>query len=198
MREATERADRRTEYEVAVSWVKSFRNERGDTAPSSCFISYAWGDAGHVRWVEELADHLQQADIAVTLDKWHCRPGTDLGAFIERINGCEFVCAIGTPSYLEKYTAQDKDAVVRAELRLINARHMKSDKHHDTVIPLLRIGSQGTSFPPLLQTSVFVNMRDDPAFLSNLFDLLLTIHRIAPDEPMACQHSAAIADLDKR
>jgi GTPase SAR1 family protein len=197
VREATETADRRTEYEVAVSWVKSFRRERGDARPPTCFISYAWGDPRHERWVEDLADRLQQAEIDVTLDKWHCRPGTDLAKFVERIAPSDFICAIGTPSYRQKYDDPKLDAVVRAELRVINARHIKGDKHHDTVIPLLREASRDESYPPLLRTSVFVDMRSDRDFLARLFELVLTIHRIGFQELMARQHRAAIAGGDR-
>jgi TIR domain len=195
---ATELADQRTEYEVAISWVKGFRRERGDPEIPTCFISYAWGDSRHERWVEDLADLLQQADIAVILDRWHCRPASDLAAFIERIENATFVCATGTPRYREKYDTPGEDPVVRAELRLINARHMKRDARHDTVIPLLREGSPIESFPPLLRTSVFIDIRNDQDFLARLFDLVLTIHRMGFDEPMARKHRLSIAGGDKR
>ena len=198
VRQATETADRRTDYEVAISWVKSFRRDRGDVTIPSCFISYAWGDPLHERWVEDLADHLQQSEIAVTLDKWHCRPGMDLAQFVQRIDPSDFICAIGTPRYRLKYEDPNQDAVVRAELRVINARHMKRDVLHDTVIPLLRQGTRDGSFPSLLQTSVFVDMRDDRDFLSRLFELVLTIHRIRFDEPMARKYRAQIAGDDRR
>jgi hypothetical protein len=197
VREATELADQRTDYEVAVSWMKSFRRDRRDTEQPTCFISYAWGDPRHELWVEDLADRLQQADIRVTLDKWHSKPGGDLAAFVERIEASAYICAIGTPNYLKKYRAKNQDAVVHAELRLINARHMKRDVYHDTIIPLLREGTKEESFPPLLRGSVSTDMRDDRNFLSRLFELVLTIHRIGFDEPMARQHRAAIAGEDK-
>src|SRR5262249_25913541 len=60
IRAAEQRADRRTTYEVAVAWLKGFRRDRGeDRRKPSCFISYAWGDSQCERWVEQLADHLQ-------------------------------------------------------------------------------------------------------------------------------------------
>lgn len=198
VRQATETADRRTDYEVAISWVKSFRHDRGDTKRPSCFLSYAWGDPAHERWVEELADHLQQADIAATLDKWHCRPGTDKGTFIERMESSDFLCAIGTPSYRGKYDDQNADFVVRSEQRVINTRQMKRDAKHDTVLTLLRQGTAEAAFPPLLQTSWHIDMRNDRDFVSRLFEVVLTIHRIGFDEPMARQHRAAIAGADQR
>ena len=135
--EAEETADRRTSYEVALAWVKAFRRDRGnaDKKPS-CFISYAWGDPGHERWVERLADRLQNADVLVTLDKWHNPPGAAVSRFIERIAASDFVCSVGTPLYLRKDKTQNTDPVVQAELRLIKSKLMKRDGVHDTVIPL--------------------------------------------------------------
>jgi hypothetical protein len=198
VREATETADRRTDYEVAISWVKSFRRERGDATPPSCFISYAWGDPKHERWVEDLADHLRQAEIAVTLDKWHSVVGTELPGFIEQIETAHFICAIGTPDYRRKYDDQTEDAVVRAEIRIINERRTKRDALARTVLPVLRGGSPEQSYPPLLRTAVRADMRNDRDFLPRLFELVLTIHRISLEEPMARQHRAAIAGDDPR
>jgi WD40 repeat protein len=60
VRKAEETTDRRTSYEVALAWVKAFRRDRGDGEQKpTCFISYAWGDRQHERWVEQLVDHLK-------------------------------------------------------------------------------------------------------------------------------------------
>jgi hypothetical protein len=65
---------------------------------------------------------------------------------------------------------------------------MKRDEIHDTVIPLLREGTPQQAFPPLLEDSVFVDFRTDTDFFVRLFELVLTIHRIAIDDKMARQH----------
>jgi len=191
VREAEETADDRTKYEVAVAWTKAFRRDRGDGEKKpSCFISYAWGDRRHERWVEQLADHLQNADVTVIFDRWHNRPGADIARFIERINkGSDFVCAVGTPQYKKKdEAAEDTDPVVQAELRLIKSKLMKRDAVHDTVIPLLSAGTKEESFPPLLQGSVFVDFRDEAHFFPRLFELVLAIHHIPFEDKMARQH----------
>jgi hypothetical protein len=195
VREAEETADDRTKYEVAVAWIKAFRRDRGDGEKKpSCFISYAWGDPRHERWVEQLADHLQNADVAVIFDRWHNRPGADIARFIERIDkGSDFVCAVGTPTYQQKDEAGDTDPVVQAELRLIKSKLMKRDAVHDTVIPLLCAGTKDESFPPLLQGSVFLDFRDEADFFSRLFELVLTFHRIQFDDKMARQHRDEIS-----
>jgi GTPase SAR1 family protein len=149
--EAEETADNRTKYEVAVAWTKAFRRDRGDgDKKPSCFISYAWGDPSHERWVEQLADHLKNADVAVTFDRWHSRYGARINRFVERIEASDFVCAIGTPLYRRKYEVQDRDSVVRPELDLIEQKLMKRDVVHDRVLPLLCAGTPEESFPPLL------------------------------------------------
>jgi hypothetical protein len=113
VRTAEETTDRRTRYEVALAWVKAFRRDRGDGSKKpTCFISYAWGDHNHERWVEQLGDHLQNADMVVILDRWHNPPGTRIDRFIEPIETSDFVCSAGTPRYKAKHQAQDTDPVV--------------------------------------------------------------------------------------
>src|SRR5262249_17509779 len=87
VREAQETVDDRTKYEVGVAWIKAFRRDRGDgERKPSCFMSYAWGDRQHERWAEQLADHLQNADVAVIFDRWHNTPATSISRFVERID----------------------------------------------------------------------------------------------------------------
>ena len=203
VREAEETVDDRTKYEVAVAWIKAFRRDRGDGEKKpSCFISYAWGDRRHERWAEQLADHLQNADVAVIFDRWHNRPGADIARFIERIDkGSDFVCAVGTPQYQKKDEAEHADPVVKAELRLIKSKLMKRDAVHDTVIPLLCAGTKEASFPPLLQGSVFVDFRNEAHFFPRLFELVLAIHCIPFEDKMARQHRdelSGISEIESR
>jgi hypothetical protein len=189
VREAEETADRRTSYEVALGWVKAFRRDRGDSDKKpSCFISYAWGDPRHERWVEVLADRLQNADVSVTLDKWHNPPGAAISRFIERIAASDFVCPVGTPAYRRKDRAENADPVVQAELRLIKSKLMKRDDIHNTVVPLLCKGTSQEAFPPLMQDSVFIDFRIETDFFIHLFALILTIHRVPFEDKMARQH----------
>ena len=202
MREAEETADDRTKYEVALAWIKAFRRDRGDGEKKpSCFISYAWGAREHERWAEQLADHLQKADVAVIFDRWHNTPATSISRFVERIDRAEFVCAIGTPGYRQKDEATDKDPVVQAELRLIKSKLMARDETHDTVIPLLRSGTREEAFPALFKDSVFVDCREESDFFLRLFELVLTIHRLPFEDKMARQHRdefRGISEIDRK
>ncbi len=124
--EAVEVADRRTVFEEALVWVKSFRRDRGDLDEQpSCFISYAWGEPSHEKWVLQLAKDLRKADVDVIFDLWHNTPGTSITKFVEQIEMAQFVVAVGTPQYLEKYKTKKKDPVVHAEIKLINTRLRK-------------------------------------------------------------------------
>ena len=199
VREAEETADDRTKYEVAVAWIKAFRRDRGDGENKpSCFISYAWGDPSHQRWVEQLADHLQNADAGVIFDRWHNTPATSISRFVERIDRAEFVCAVGTPGYRQKDDATDKDPVVQAELRLIKSKLMARDETHDTVIPLLRSGTREEAFPALFKDSVFVDCREEADFFLHLFELVLAIHRIPFEDKMARQHRDELSGASEK
>jgi hypothetical protein len=198
VREAEETADDRTRYEVAVAWIKAFRRDRGDGEKKpSCFISYAWGEASHQRWVERLADHLQNADAAVIFDRWHNTPATSISRFVERIDRAEFVCAIGTPGYRQKDDATDRNPVVQAELRLIKSKLMARDETHDTVIPLLRSGTREEAFPALFKDSVFVDCREEEFFFLRLFQLVLAIHRIPFEDKMARHHRDELSGISE-
>jgi hypothetical protein len=190
VREAEETADDRTKYEVGLAWIKAFRRDRGDgDKKPSCFISYAWDEPRRERWVAQLADYLQNADVAVTFDRWHNPPGSDIARFVERISrGADFVCAIGTARYRQKDEAEDTDPVVQAELRLIKSKLMSRPKVHDTVIPLLCAGTKEEAFPPLFKNSVHLDFRTEADFFPRLFELVLTIHRIPFEDKMARQH----------
>ena len=151
----------RTKYEEALSWVKSFRHERGDEAKPSCFISYAWGDEAYEKWVLELAKDLRKADVEVVFDQWDSHAGDDLMRFIQRIDKENYVAAVGTPAYLEKYEDEDRDAIVSAELGLIAARLSRRPSERG-VIPLLLAGTKRKSFPALFGPAVHIDFRKEP------------------------------------
>jgi GTPase SAR1 family protein len=190
---ATTTADRRTEYEVAVTWVKAFRRERDEDSRPSCFISYAWGDQRYEQWVERLAEYLQNADVAVIFDRWHNIPGSSISRFIERIASADFVCAIGTPGYKLKDDAQTEDPVVQAELRFIKTRLRKRDSMHGTILPILVDGTQQTAFPPSFEDSVFIDFRSEEKFFPQLFELILVLQRIPHEYELARRHRDAIS-----
>ena len=181
--EAVEVADRRTVFEEALVWVKGFRRDRGDLANRpSCFISYAWGEPSHERWVLQLAKDLRNADVDVIFDRWHNTPGTSITKFVEQIEMAQFVVAVGTPQYLAKYKTKKKDPVLHAEIKLINTRLRKLSQE-ESIKPLLLTGIQEECFPALFEDSVYVDFRDRENHFVRLFELILSLYNIPFDHP---------------
>lgn len=173
----------RTHFEKAVTWLKGYLRDRGEAKAPVCFISYAWGDPAHERWIErQLATDLRNAGIDVLLDRWHSTPGASITRYVEQIATADFVVVAGTKRLRKKYDAKKTDAVVEAELRMINTRVRKKSES-ERVVPLLIEGEAAASFPPLLEDSVFVDFRDPDLYFERLFDLLLKLYAIPFDEP---------------
>jgi small GTP-binding protein len=189
LQQVEDTAATRTNYEVGIAWVKAFLRDRGDgeTRPT-CFLSYAWGNRDHEKWVEELADLLLKANVAILFDRWHNTPATSISRYIEKIESSDFVCAIGTRNYRNKDQSTDSDPVVQAELRLIKTRLAKRDEIRRTIIPLLLEGSKDEAFPPLFTDSVFIDFRNSDDFFLRLFETVLTIHRVPFENEMARRH----------
>lgn len=177
-------ARRRTAFEEALVWIKSILRVQGtETLRPSCFISYAWGDSVREKWVLTLAKDLRNAGIDVIFDRWHNTPGTSIVKFIERIESSDYVIAVGTPQYLEKYNTETADPVVDAEIRLIGTRLRKRTEERVRIIPLLLAGEKYTSFPPLFEDSVHIDFRDEDNYFVSLFNMILTLCRIPFDIP---------------
>jgi hypothetical protein len=96
----------------------------------------------------------------------------------------EFVVVVGTPELLDKYKPPTSDAVVAAELRLIDLRIQKPSQYGWSVVPLLLAGESSTSFTPQLQELVQVDFRDDGFYFVKLFDLIWRIHGLPFDNPL--------------
>ncbi|HEY6284358.1 MAG TPA: TIR domain-containing protein, partial [Ktedonobacteraceae bacterium] len=170
-------SEMRTTYESALSSVKKFVLDRGQRSKQSCFISYAWGDPVHEHWVLRLSDDLRKADLSVVLDQWDSAAfGTSLTRFISRIDECDFILAVGTPAYRQKYENKvlPHGSVVAAEIDLMSRRLLDTEAQKASVLPLLLDGEEQSSFPPLLQGRVYANFKQEENYLVTLFDLVLT------------------------
>jgi GTPase SAR1 family protein len=183
-------ADMRTRFEQAAFRMQTYRNERGQDPPR-CFISYAWGEVEHERWVERnLATDLQKAGIDVVLDRWeNAKIGASVPRFVERIVECDRVIVVGTPHYLRKY--QNKGAIgsiVAAEGDLISNRLAGTEEQKQTVLPILLAGDVAASLPPLLHGRVHADFREQQTYFAVIFDVILSVYGIAP-------HVAAVAPL---
>jgi small GTP-binding protein len=184
-------AEQRTRFEQAVFRIRAYSAEQ-KIAPPECFISYAWGEPEHERWVEKrLATDLQKAGITVVLDRWdHAKIGASVARFVERIEEIDRIVMIGTPLYRRKYENKDTTTgyVVAAEVDLINNRLLGTESQKRSVLPLLLNGEKTASLPPLVQGRVYTDFRDEVAYFSTAFDLILSLYQLPPS------HSA-VADL---
>jgi GTPase SAR1 family protein len=174
-------AERRTHFEQAVFRLSSYVEDQKLRRPE-CFISYAWGDPRHERWVEnDLARDLLNAGIRVLLDKWeNSRFGSSVVDFVERIEECEYVIVVGTPLYRKKAknVASEKGSVVAAEWDLAGIRMLGADASKRTVMPVLLAGDESEAFPPLLRGRLFADFREERAYFSTAFDLILSLYDI--------------------
>jgi small GTP-binding protein len=184
-------AEQRTRFEQAVFRVRAYVADQKITPPE-CFVSYAWGEPEHERWVEKrLATDLQKAGIEVVLDRWHnAQVGANVARFIERIEKCDLILMVGTPLYRQKYENKVSIAgsVVAAEVDLINSRLLGTEAQKATVLPLLLIGEKKESLPPLVHGRVHGDFRNEGAYFTRAFDLILDLYGIPH------QHQA-VADL---
>jgi small GTP-binding protein len=184
-------AEQRTRFEQAVYQLASYVESQGVARPE-CFISYAWGDREHERWVEKsLATDLQKAGLRVLLDRWeNSRVGASIMRFVERIEECDQIIVVGTPQYRQKAknVASEKGSVVAAEWDLAGIRMLATEAHKQTVLPVLREGHEAEAFPALLRGRVYADFRNERAYFTTAFDLMLDLYGIAHND-------VAVADL---
>jgi len=179
-------ANQRSRFEQALFRLKTYVTQEGIPAPD-CFISYAWGEEHHERWVEhELAADLCKAGITVLLDRWeNARIGASVPRFVERIADAQRVIVVGTPRYRTKYdNHQPMGAafVVAAEGDLIGKRMIGSEAEKESVLPVLLDGTAESAFPPLLQGRVCADFRSAQRYLSTVFDLITSLYQISSDK----------------
>lgn len=161
-----------------------------------CFISYAWGDREHERWVEHtLAIDLQTAGVAVVLDRWeNARIGMSVPRFVERIEKCDRVIVVGTPLYRRKYENKDTSTgyVVAAEVDMISGRMLGTEDEKKSVFPALLSGEERRSLPPLLRHRVYADFRNRRAYFITAFDLILDLYGIAHNDPAVVDLRASL------
>ncbi len=179
-------AEQRTRFEQAVYRVRAYVAEQ-KIKPPECFISYAWGVAEHERWVEKrLAADLQKAGIEVVLDRWHnAQIGASVARFVERIEKSHRIVMVGTPLYREKYENKGEKTgyVVAAEVDLIHNRLLGTEIQKESVLPVLLAGEKTASLPPLLHGRVYADFRDESAYFTRAFELILSLYQIPPNHP---------------
>jgi len=178
---------RRLSFEQVLFRLTTYVTQQAISAPD-CFISYAWGDTRHERWVEhELAKDVAKAGITVLLDRWEsARIGASVSRFVERIASADRILVVGTPLYRIKYDNNELRGafVVAAEGDLIGKRMIGSEADKESVLPVLLDGILESSFPPLLQGRVYADFRVAEQYFLRVFDLIASLYQISSHEPV--------------
>jgi len=190
-------AARRSRFEQSVfqlsSYVESQKLHR-----ASCFVSYAWGDKEHERWVErDLATDLRKAGINVILDRWeNARVGASVPRFVEQIEKSDRIVVVGTPLYRKKYENKDTATgyVVAAEVDMISNRLLGTEAQKESVLPILLSGEKATSLPPLMHSRVFGDFRNERDYFNSVFALILSLYRVAVTDPVMARLRESIQE----
>jgi len=180
-------AELRTTFEEVIYELSRLAQSTNLTIPT-CFVSYAWGNTDHERWVERrLAMDLEKAGIKVILDRWENPPGADIQRFVDRIEQADRVLIVGTKDYRRKYENKDPKTgtVVALEMKVVWARLTGPADGHAAVIPLLLEGDPSESLPPVLQAQAHSDFRNDDRYFDTALDLLLSLYGIPPRDPSA-------------
>ncbi len=177
-------AEQRTLFEQAVFQLHNFVKDVEEIEKPTCFISYAWGDSEHERWVEQLAEDLEKGGLDVVFDrKDNARFGMSIPRFIDQIAASDRILVVGTPLYLKKYKnkVSETGSVVAAEMDLIADLTLGSEAHKQRVIPLLLAGNERGSFPPSLRRRVYADFRETDAYFITAFELMLSLYQLPFD-----------------
>ena len=194
-------ATRRSNFERAIFQLISYVEDQ-KLRPPTCFVSYAWGDREQERWVERnLATDLQKAHIDVLLDRWeNARFGASVMRFVERIEECDKVIVVGTPSYKKKYKNKETERgfVVAAEGDMVSPRMLGTEAEKESVLPVLLAGDVKKSFPIWLQSRVYADFRIERDYFSMAFDLILSLYGISHGNPAVADLRESLQELGMR
>jgi len=177
-------AAERTAFTVVATQLRGYLTEVvGHRQPRVVFVSYAWGDPATESWVRDrLVPDLEQAGIEIVLDRSSSRVGGSLTRFVERADTADRVLVIATPEYALKYSNATSH-VLAAEADVINRRLLGTEDQKSTVLPVLLAGTPVESLPPLMRTRIFADFRSSDRYFTDLFELVLALHDLAPDIP---------------
>jgi len=188
--------DERTNFEALLAKFEARMKAEKIRSPK-CFISYAWGEPDHERWVERMANDLVKAGIQVIYDRYENQFGDSLSRFVSRIANSTNVVVVGTPLYLKKFkNGSATGTVVAAEVDLISQRLMGTSKQKRTVKPLLLAGDKKTALPPLMHDRIHADFLDESAYFATMFDLIVSLYRLPQNHPSVVELRASLRSPD--
>ena len=154
----------------------------------TCFISYAWGHAGHVEWVHNFDRQLRDAGIDVHLDIRDNLWGS-ISRFISNIVTDDHVVIVGTPELRKKWD-DDRGAVVGGEIELIHQKYigdrsrivkvLLTGTHKDTV------NTDGVtipgSYPSIIGGDISgADFSHSAAYYEELFKVVKKLYEFVPE-----------------
>ncbi len=90
-----------------------------------------------------------------------------MSRFVERVGTSDRVIVVGTPLYRKKYDNNEpmRSFVVAAEGDLIGTRMIRTEAQKESVLPVLREGTEESAFPHLLQGRVYADFRKSETYV---------------------------------
>ncbi|MEM1339880.1 MAG: toll/interleukin-1 receptor domain-containing protein [Bacteroidota bacterium] len=131
------------------------------------FISYSWDSEAHKSWVLNLANSLIKNGIDVLLDQYELRLGRNLNHFMESsVNEADKIITVFTENY--KLRSENRAGGIGYEYSMITSELYKNQIENTKVLPILKSGSPEESIPLFMTSFVWLDMRNDHEFESNL------------------------------
>jgi hypothetical protein len=147
----------------------------GMDAGLTVFVSYARDSAIHLAWVTNLASMLDaRLDCHVVFDQYDLHAGKDLTHFMGTALDCDRIVVVVTPEYASK--SRERLGGVGYETSIISAEVLR-DQLSARVVPALRLGD---TLPDFLRSKVFVDFRDDEAYVPAFAELVSALHGLSP------------------
>jgi len=159
------------------------------------FISYAWDNKDHKKWVLKLATDLRSHGVDAILDQWDARLGNDLPFFMEQgLTTSHFVMCVCSDKYIEK--ANGGKGGAGYEKRILASELMDNNNKH-FIIPIIKGNSQKNKLPFFLSGLRYVDF-DNGDYYNCYQELLERIYDedIKRKPPLGCNPfvSTAISD----
>lgn len=137
------------------------------------FISYAWEEESHQKWVQNLASEINSAGGNSIIDQ-KLKFGSSLQLFMDMsIKAADVVLMIMTPIYKQK--AEILNGGVGYEYNIITKDLFKNIHKNEKYIGILRMGDHLTSVPEFLGDFKYVDLREGNKYEDNLSQLLTQI-----------------------
>lgn len=126
-----------------------------DTEVKKAFISYAWDNEEHKKWVLKLASNLRQHGVDAILDQWDARLGNDLPFFMEQgLTTSHFVICICSDKYVEK--ANGGIGGAGYEKRILASELMRGNDRQ-FILPIIKGNSNSCKLPTFLSGIRYVD-----------------------------------------